>query len=1691
MKKALSILLSLSLLFGIFSTTTLNVGAQSSDLAETGEEYLTVKLRDIQTDYPEAYPEEMQFRIGESFTVYTYLSTADIPELQGNGVSTIDFTQTYDTEKLFLNATASMTYDGEIPTSIDENGVIHSHKDYLPIIGDWALLNIGIPGKIYCTASNPSMRNPMRFNEHNSVLCRFVYTVTAAGNAEIANSIKTLAASDVSLTRIIDNKSVKMDGLYLHTSFYDPEGIMRSDEISLSIEDEIGDPLSSGFTVNWYEKGSNTVIGSGTRLMGIEPDKEYEYEVILEGELARLYKKPEKQTVLYNGENHTTSLRLEKYDTLTVYGKVIDGENKPVGGAKISLRQSFGGNDLYSFSVDADANGNFTAEIAKVPTSVIISANSYYNHSLAVTDGSSAEDVDLGTITLDQLPQNKITLSLTKAAAALPDEEKIISPITSANGLRFSLYNQTQRKAISGFTVQYPTLFLDEEEVNGNDTIRIEISDDNHQLVSGKQTVKLDAQKTGSCTMELKENGKFKVPIIGGNESNTVMLFDSDGTFVSSASVSSGYTGDPLPQGNYKAVFIKKTDLLRSVSTIEKLGEYGLTNGTDYITKNISITPGVITDVGSVKVPTLNESKLYYTVSENTFFTASNISPLVGKYVVMRCSYEIDKKYTSADEKVTIELPDNVNFTIGSLTVDGTKAAYTSDTHSVTVPVNKKSGVIRFYVVPTDKGETNCNASLSFTLGNSTVTQPIGTATFTATAGSILVPEKTGRPKATVSGATMANSTVTVYDNGVEVGTTESNKIGNWNLTFDLIKPYSFSTHDVYATVTNSNLENIVTTDKKTLVFDKQYHEISKVTMINTAHPAGTLNTCEFRTEFDYQNPGTTIPSYNYWPNYPSFTFTVEFTGGDDTNISNVRVETADSAGDITTVPCTYDRSTGLWIGTHDYKSFSDVPVYVGAYYDETSTEVIISKEESFEMMQDGLFDTQSTKEVDLVDPEHNEYSIDGEKVKLDYTDEYLASFNPDDTYEEVALDDDRFWCRTSTDENTTTMTIVMPISLAKEYATAFEDEEVESLIAGKTTGYLKLALETETADTSKSIAPTGLQHGWIDDHLEDTTIDQRTSQNWSHVLHERQRLLNLEDCIPEDLAEDLYRRLNNLAQQYFEASQTVNDVNTVFGWIGRVRHPGAQAFSRAGRMYLRFLGLAFEVGFYSGMAGIARQISNLKQITCPDEPDEPDRPTRPIADPSGYVYEAVPSNRVEGVKAEAYYYDYALDEFGVLEENKSNILWDAENYDQVNPLYTDANGQYAWDVPLGQWLVKFSKDGYYDANSSSLPIADDEGYLPVPPPQTEVNIGMVSKAAPTVKDVSIYEDEIRISFSQYMQLDSVNSDTVSVSLNDKVVTGQIKPVNAEYDYEQVNRFASEFVFIPNAALSGKVSVSVKDAKNYAGTKMTSSFNKYEDAASRPEQLTIQDNISISHNSGALLSVDVAPAKAGAGLTLSVTTSSPSIVGIANEKIVTDENGHANIMLTGNLPGEGVITVSLNGTDLTKTVIAKVGNVETVSDRCEKVTTNIVSGATVDHGTKLELSTDTEGADIYYTIDGTCPCSVDSPSRIKYTGPITITEDTFLIAYAVKDGMKDSYTAGFNYFVAASLLGDVDNDGKVTIIDATYILRKQAGMEISVPFFENTADIDADGNITIMDATLIQRWLGDLASYDKIGKPIK
>ena len=131
-----------------------------------------------------------------------------------------------------------------------------------------------------------------------------------------------------------------------------------------------------------------------------------------------------------------------------------------------------------------------------------------------------------------------------------------------------------------------------------------------------------------------------------------------------------------------------------------------------------------------------------------------------------------------------------------------------------------------------------------------------------------------------------------------------------------------------------------------------------------------------------------------------------------------------------------------------------------------------------------------------------------------------------------------------------------------------------------------------------------------------------------------------------------------------------------------------------------------------------------------------------PLIDPAGFIYEAVLSNRVEGATVSIYYKD----------ENGNAVLWDAESFGQVSTIVTEAGGYYSWLTPPGNWKVVAEKEGYLTADSTRDANAVD-GWLPVPPPQLDVNIGLVTTVAPAVAAANGYTEGVLVEFSQYMNV--------------------------------------------------------------------------------------------------------------------------------------------------------------------------------------------------------------------------------------------------------------------------------------------------------------------------------------------------
>lgn len=384
--------------------------------------------------------------------------------------------------------------------------------------------------------------------------------------------------------------------------------------------------------------------------------------------------------------------------------------------------------------------------------------------------------------------------------------------------------------------------------------------------------------------------------------------------------------------------------------------------------------------------------------------------------------------------------------------------------------------------------------------------------------------------------------------------------------------------------------------------------------------------------------------------------------------------------------------------------------------------------------------------------------------------------------------------------------------------------------------------------------------------------------------------------------------------------------------------------------------------------------------------------------DPAGVVYEGLLSNTVEGATVELWSADDAA--------GTNATRWDAEEYEQDNPLATGADGAYNWNTPAGWYQVRVTKDGYEEACSA---------WLRVPPIQAEVNIGLVSTAAPEVASAHAYTDCIEVEFAQYMDAsDDALAALCAQGLGDVTYTWldkQDDPSGKPLSRVLRIRYA-------DAREAGStVAFELDGVRNYAGTAMSRWASGELAVGVRADRLKLNVEQAVTMLEGGdfelVAHVTDKAGKPFADAKVSVGLESSAICSVDATQAVTGEDGAATFVLHGALPGLTTLTAAVDGTALSKQVDVRV-SAEAVRPARPAATIGATTFGswspkenyiTVPKGTKLELSAE-DGATIWYTTNDTCPCRDEG--RVKYTEPIALDSNMYVRIAAQRPGMSYS-----------------------------------------------------------------------------------
>lgn len=1128
-----------------------------------------------------------------------------------------------------------------------------------------------------------------------------------------------------------------------------------------------------------------------------------------------------------------------------------------------------------------------------------------------------------------------------------------VSPMVTnedVSDYNIQIFNITKGTALTDVEFKTGDIYLSASQASAGDIIRFTLESFTGDIAPLSETVKLSSDATALITLKAMQMGHMTA-LCENQQGVNGFLFNASGNFVQSLSLDNYgvMVTEKLEAGTYQVVFIQGSKSLWALSNVKDYKVFGLKEGQDYIKKEFQVRDGFITTLGKLTVPKMSENLESALVRDTTIYSSNCEIVSPGKLVTMRLSYQLKDTYAKSAEDIqaVFELPEGSGYIPGSLVVDGSpqKNVILED-NKVIVPLKKDGGLIIFYIKPDGTNPLiTSTASLRFKKSGASFAELAGSVNIEIPVISISGPLNTSNSQVNLSGTGVPGTLVSIYDGLQKVGEVKCNKAGSWHTGINLATG-SESVHMITARI-YTGTENEVSSEALAIKYDKAMVDVTELAIYYNAHtPQKIVLTKE--------TLGIARPRLTMYPGTP-FTFTIKATNSN--RVDRMYVVSTKN-GERKTMEASYDTANGLWTanGHFDETNHNYLPGKLSVEYVLKETDASTVQESQVDPRDvefSNLSDEWQNADMEIMENTFTDSGNSG-RIKVHYTladdkktDVYStigvtrkpAETTPEELiaagYQKVTLDDGSIGYTitlantegtalrtevihfykgdTATGASLSTMglrlglagpsTVLtrLPVRYAATTDAGYFQESFFTEVAGKV-GEMDVEMAVkfvgggELAAKSAGTA-TGILTTLIDAY---NTIDGY-ADSYAINAQAQQKVINSPQ-MTADQKNHYLQQLNNNNHEMFSLMGMKLAYMGTFAALGIM---GGILLSGAAVPALLISGFTFGAAIMGGM------IFNKEREKLKKDMDrilkELEDPLVVIVvdpnyeyDPSGYVYEAVPSNRLQDVQATAYY-----------QKNGKAVLWDAGEYDQENPLITDSEGKYAWDVPEGQWQVRYELDGYETTTSE---------WLPVPPPQTEVNIGMVSKAAPSIEWANLYAPYVELQFSKYMKVDSLTVNSITLTHpSGKPVNFKIEAANAEAAGDGSGiMLASRFHLVfdgKGPARGEKYNLSITDALvSYAGVPVKA--DTFELSCRQLfTDLKVDPAQTVSVGETVRIPVILGPKGNGKGLEImnnSEESDLCKVISIGN----FDRKGRAIVEVQGLLPGEVTLKFSVPGTAL-------------------------------------------------------------------------------------------------------------------------------------------------------------------------------
>ena len=1439
---------------------------------------------------------------------------------------------------------------------------------------------------------------------------------------------------------------------------YTFEGMKLPYDVTLRVEKEGAVDITNKVSVTWKLK-DETFLCQGAKVKGQLEGAVLRYSISIPADLAAKYYAPESgEYAVVAGENLITIV-LQAIPSVNCKGVVVDEiTGKPISGAHVVFEQQTGGGTV-SVSATTDSEGRFSLTSQVLPTTVRISSETNVTLTQAYTKDevealAQDGDADFGSFTLLRLKGVMAYPSFTYTPAT-SGEPSANNYFPYQENVSYTLYNKTKAQALTDVAYKGNTIYiLSGAEVG--DEIQATCSSTNGKFAPVTVTETIVENTLLTFQFPVKEYGKvFARFLVTDNNAVEGLLYDAAGHLVKRETYNTNFTpsesdelGDlldhnktpnfiylsDLPEGDYTLITMGKSSFFGTLSTLSGYTAAGLKAGEDYVRNDITVQNGVILPLRNVVIPVFEESKFYYT-GQNTKFSVNKANIVEGNYLTLSAQVDFQDEYKQRVSEV--ELVCNLHATCpmveNSVVVGNRQSSYEYRDNTVTIPLGDNfTDRVKFCIAPTSRGNYSPDAYVRFKLDGNLVLQPIGSVNYTVTDVSIWTAPLISLPSIFVDGNAAAMSDIIVYDRGKELGSTKALADGYWSLTANLTDCANLSIHEIQAKVTSpSGL--VRQTEMRPVEYNQRSIQAKDVDMRFYNPGAGRT----VWVDFDLEHVKANVKSYSFVPN-TEFVFTANLTNNDPEVVHSCVIHVFTIEHEWIDLDAQYIPNRDRWVAHGKFDS-NQAPMAVRVTVDADLDaavpyeEIQVSEEDQtfFPVEGDIILPTTNGPVFHLTNMPPSNYTQD---PSADYADNITVSNENGEEKMEYGIDGDgnvliedkelNQMIELVVDDGTDNGSLVRPYKapIATEAVTKLK----ERIVA------LETALSlVNTYVTNPDVAQEKLEIvrslNTLTRYLHDGIKDVNA---WQEFISRLQPCDGKDDAQAKAMLWISEEYKNKVAARYLSCCnladavanltmvENVSDANNVLAkYLANVSFAIYKAVKTESRNEIRRskrLRNAWDCNY-----AVLEEIDDVWDASLPYPIVEP------VIDPSGFVYEGVSSNRLEGVTATAYYKHTYHDEYGDLKQEI--VLWDATQYSQENPLYTDAEGLYSWDVPQGLWQVKFEKAGYQTTYSE---------WLPVPPPQMDVNVGMVQASQPQVVSARAYEagesteGSVEITFDKYMKPATLTADNIYI----KGIKGEDETLleaggftfpDMEAAIEGSDAMLATKVCIATADLSTFDEVYLivsRDVESYAGICMTEVYNQKLDVEKKLTALVADSLVNVGYGESSTLRIAALPTVAAAGKKVVITTASAITANIgenAEESITVtlDADGQAEIQVNGVLYGTTALKMEVLHEDIQATALVAVVDKDMLQPVKAPMASHL-SGTSLYAGQVVTLACESKGASIYYTTDGSCPC--DSPTRQLYTKPIPVTEDMTLKIMSVSYQGEESEIVEYNYYIRQS-----------------------------------------------------------------------